>query len=265
MSTDQPGPGSAGEPPEHDPYLKKPQEPPSGGAPYGAEPAGGSPYGSRPAGGSPYDRPANATPHGEQPPGGDPYGGSAPPPGSGPPPGGMPPPPYGGDPYGGNPYGGQYGAADPLAGMPPLASRGRRLVARIIDWIIVCVPVGLIMSGIVGGFDYWTTDGTQTGRQASVSLVTMLVYLVYEGLMLTSRGQTVGKMAMKIRVGMLENGAVPAGQAGWVRAAVYTLPEIVPCCGFIFWLVNVLWCTWDKPYQQCLHDKTAKTVVVSTA
>ncbi|MEV5592766.1 RDD family protein [Streptomyces sp. NPDC052496] len=247
MSTDQPGPGAGGEPPEDDPFLKKPQEPPSGGSPYGAEPAGGPPYGGRPGGGSPYDRPANSTPQG------------------GPPPGGMPPPPYGGDPYGGNPYGDQYGAADPLAGMPPLAGRGRRLVARIIDWIIVCVPVGLIMSAIVGGFDYWTTDGTETGRQASVSLVTMLVYLVYEGLMLTSRGQTVGKMAMKIRVGMLEDGAVPAGQAGWVRAAVYTLPEIVPCCGFIFWLVNVLWCTWDRPYQQCLHDKTAKTVVVSTA
>ncbi|KEF17404.1 hypothetical protein DF18_29935 [Streptomyces rimosus] len=264
MSTDQPRPGSGGEPPEEDPFLKRPQDPPRGGSPYGDERAGGSPYGGRPAEGSPYDRPANATPYGEQPPGGDPYGG-APPPGSGPPPGGMPPPPYGGDPYGGIPYGAQYGAADPLAGMPPLANRGRRLVARIIDWIIVCVPVGLIMSAIVGGFDYWTTDDTQTGRQAWVSGVTMLAYLVYEGLMLTSRGQTVGKMVMKIRVGMLENGAVPAGQAGWVRAVVYTLPEIVPCCGFIFWLVNVLWCTWDKPYQQCLHDKAAKTVVVSAA
>ncbi|MFK4273751.1 RDD family protein, partial [Streptomyces milbemycinicus] len=52
-------------------------------------------------------------------------------------------------------------------------------------------------------------------------------------------------------------------QAGWVRAAVYALPEIVPCCGFLFWLINVLWCTWDRPYRQCLHDKAAKTVVVS--
>ena len=37
---------------------------------------------------------------------------------------------------------------------------------------------------------------------------------------------------------------------------------MVPCCGFIFWLVNVLNCTWDKPYQQCIHDKVAQTVVV---
>ncbi|MFF9482600.1 RDD family protein [Streptomyces sp. NPDC014733] len=232
MSSEQPGPG-AGEPPEDDPFLKKPQEPPAGGGPESGGSAGGGP----PPG--PY--------------GHDPYGGGS----------------SGHDPYGGryadNPYGGGYGAADPLAGMPPLAGRGRRLVARIIDAIIIGVPMSLIMSSIVGWVDYTSTSNAETSKQATVSGVTMLVYLVYEGLMLTHRGQTVGKMAMKIRVAMLSNGSVPTTQAGWVRAAVYTLPEIVPCCGFIFWLVNVLWCTWDKPYQQCLHDKAAKTVVVSAA
>ncbi|MFI8998876.1 RDD family protein [Streptomyces sp. NPDC053542] len=201
MSTDQPRPGS-GEPPENDPFRKKPQHP-------------------------------------------------------------QEPPPDSGDPYGGAPQG-PYGAPDPLAGMPPLAGRGRRLLARIIDGILIGVPVGLIMWFIVGGVDYpGTTD--DSGKQTVVSGVTMLAYLIYEALMLTTRGQTVGKMAMKIRVAMLENGAIPTVQAGWVRAAVYTLPEIVPCCGPIFWLVNVLWCTWDKPYQQCLHDKAARTVVVSAA
>lgn len=217
MSTDQPRPGS-GEPPENDPFRKKPQHPqeppPDSGDPYGGAPRG--PYGSGPQG---------------------PYGGGSE---------------------------GPYGAPDPLAGMPPLAGRGRRLLARIIDGILIGVPVGLIMWFIVGGVDYpGTTD--DSGKQTVVSGVTMLAYLIYEALMLTTRGQTVGKMAMKIRVAMLENGAIPTVQAGWVRAAIYTLPEIIPCCGPIFWLVNVLWCTWDKPYQQCLHDKAARTVVVSTA
>ncbi|MCB5911873.1 RDD family protein [Streptomyces pinistramenti] len=229
MSSETPRPGS-GEPPEDDPFLKKPQEPPAGGAD------------------------------------GSPHGGGTPPSG-GPPPGGTPP--FGQDPHGGryagNPYGGEYGAADPLAGMPPLAGRGRRLLARIIDALIIGVPMTLIMNAIVGWVDYTSTSNAETSKQATVSGVTMLVYLVYEGLMLTRRGQTLGKMAMKIRVAMLSNGSVPTQQAGWLRAAVYTLPEIVPCCGFIFWLVNVLWCTWDKPYQQCLHDKAAKTVVVSAA
>ncbi|MEU9113479.1 RDD family protein [Streptomyces sp. NPDC048483] len=230
MSSDQPpGPGS-GEPPENDPFRKKPsepQEPLEGGGPYN-----GSPH---------YGAPRDAGTAGQ---GGGPQSGS---------------------PYADNPYGGEYGAADPLAGMPPLANRGFRLLARIIDALLIGVPVSLIMNVIVGWVDYTSTSSVETGKQATVSGVTMLAYLLYEGLMLTSRGQTVGKMAMKIRVGMLANGAVPAGQAGWIRAAVYTLPLVIPCCGFVFWLVNVLWCTWDKPYQQCLHDKAAKTVVVSTA
>ncbi|MFJ9853541.1 RDD family protein [Streptomyces sp. NPDC101150] len=232
MSSDQPpGPGS-GEPPENDPFRKNP--PPLQGPSGGGGPANGSPQA-----GGPQQGGGGAGPHSGQ--------------------------PYSESPYAQNPYGGEYGAADPLAGMPPLANRGRRLVARIIDAIIIGVPVTVIMNLIVGWVNYTSTSSVETSKQATVSGVTMLVYLLYEGLMLTSRGQTVGKMAMKIRVAMLANGAVPAGQAGWIRAAVYTLPEIVPCCGFIFWLVNVLWCTWDKPYQQCLHDKAAKTVVVSTA
>ncbi|MFG2196285.1 RDD family protein [Streptomyces sp. NPDC048639] len=236
MSTDQPPPGS-GEPPEDDPFRKRPQDAPGSGA----------------GGGSPYDK---APP----PPPGD---GSAPPPGQGswsapPPPGAGGP--YGQGPYGQEPYGGSPYGADPLAGMPPLANRGKRLVARIIDALIIFVPVGLIMYFAVGGYD--PTDTDDSGRQAAVQGVSLLVYLIYEGLMLTRFGQTVGKKLMNIRVAMLEDGSVPRGAPGWIRACVYTVPEIVPCCGFIFWLVNVLWCTWDRPYRQCLHDKAAKTVVV---
>ncbi|WP_405742303.1 RDD family protein [Streptomyces sp. NBC_01525] len=258
MSSEQPGPGS-GEPPEDDPFLKKPQEPSAGGGP---GPGWGRPEPEGPGSEGPGSGGSTGGPPPEGPPPGGPYGGGAPH-GGGPYGGGAPH--GGGGRYADNPYGGEYGAADPLAGMPPLAGRGRRLVARIIDAIIIGVPVTLIMSGIVGWVDYTSTSNAETSKQATVSGVTMLVYLVYEGLMLTHRGQTVGKMAMKIRVAMLTNGEVPTTQAGWVRAAVYTLPEIVPCCGFIFWLVNVLWCTWDQPYHQCLHDKAAKTVVVSTA
>lgn len=159
----------------------------------------------------------------------------------------------------GTPYGEHRDEGDPLAGMPPLAHLGRRLIARIIDALLVGIPVGLVMVAILGGYD--PVDGS--ARSSTVTIVYALVYFVYEGLMLTHYGQTVGKKAMKIRVAMLENGQPPVGQPGWVRAGVYALPEIVPCCGFIFWLLNVLWCTWDRPYRQCLHDKAAKTVVVS--
>ncbi|MFC4516248.1 RDD family protein [Streptomyces ehimensis] len=199
-----------------------PEPPPGGPGPYPGPPPGG-PY----PGGGPYGGPS-----------GDPYGG-----------------PYGGAPLGGGPYG-----PDPLAGMPPLANRFKRLVARVIDGLIVSIPISVIFSLSTRNYDPWNDQA----RSTSLSIIVAVVYFVYEGLMLTTRGQTVGKMLTKIRVAMLDNGAIPEGRPGWTRAAVYSLPEIVPCCGFVFWLVNVLWCTWDKPYHQCVHDKAARTVVVST-
>lgn len=188
--------------------------------------------------------------------GGSPYDRVPPPPGGGPYEGGPGPGPYGGAPSG----------AEPLAGMPPLAHRGKRLVARIIDGLLIGIPVGLIMWLLVGAYD--PTNVNYVGRNAAVGGVTTLAYLVYEGLMLTRSGQTVGKKLMNIRVAMLESGAVPAGSPGWVRAGVYTFSaaasEFLGCFGSLLWLANVLWCTWDQPYHQCLHDKAARTVVVET-
>ncbi|MDT0342989.1 RDD family protein [Streptomyces litchfieldiae] len=175
---------------------------------------------------------------------------------------GLPKAPPPGDTYGANPYGDARGAVDPLAGMPPLAPLGRRLVARIVDALIVGIPVTLLLWPLMGDWNY---DGNGGNGGYGQQTIVLLVYFVYEGLMLSARGQTLGKMLMRVRVGMLDNGAVPRGAPAWMRAAVYSLPQLVPCVGFLFWVVNALFCTWDKPYRQCLHDKAAKTVVVSAA
>ncbi|NEE22355.1 RDD family protein, partial [Streptomyces sp. SID7499] len=63
---------------------------------------------------------------------GQPYGSAPPPP---------PPPPPSNDPYG---SGGGFGAPDPLAGMPPLAEPGKRILARLIDFLIISIPLYLI-------------------------------------------------------------------------------------------------------------------------
>jgi uncharacterized RDD family membrane protein YckC len=190
-----------------------------------------------------------------EPPPRDPFGSGPenPPPGRGgphdtPPGGGFGTPPN--DPYG-------QPAADPLAGMPPLANRGKRLLARIIDALLVGVPLTVIVYFAAGSYRY-----DSSLRSFWQDLVYALVYFAYDGYMLTTRGQTFGKKWLHIRVALLDSGANPAGAAGWTRAAVYSLPPVVPCCGAVFWLVNAAWCLWDKPYHQCLHDKAAHTVVV---
>ncbi|MER7465484.1 RDD family protein [Streptomyces sp. NPDC097981] len=250
MSTDQPPPGP---PPEDDPFLKKPQEPtpPSGGSPYGPPPGGPTP----PPGGPP------------PPPPGGPYGGGA---GGGYPP---PPPPYGGggDPYGG---GGGHGMPDPLAGMPPLADFGKRLAARIIDVIIVAVPLFLIQLAFGTNRYMVETDKGEdvsevftksySGTGLVMTLISIVAYVGYDWWFTKKDGMTVGKKALRLRVAMLNDGSVPQSGPALSRAAVLWLPTLI-CCFCLWPLALIVSMLVDKPYKQGLHDKVGKTVVVSAA
>jgi uncharacterized RDD family membrane protein YckC len=221
-----------GPPPDDDPLRKRPQEPEGLGEPT-PPPAGG---------GSPYDTPA-----------GGPYGGA------------------GGTPYGAGAPGGPYGA-DPLAGMPPLAPFGKRVLARLIDMIIVFVPlilISLIFGGIEGSYggDDWddVTDRVNSGEQWLWSLISLVAYVGYDTLMTAkNNGQTVGKKIMKLRTAILNDGRVPDVGSSLLRAAVLWVPALV-CCYCVWWFVIVITVYVDKPYRQGLHDKAGKTVVVSAA
>ncbi|WP_327297367.1 MULTISPECIES: RDD family protein [unclassified Streptomyces] len=227
MSTDQPPPG---QPPEDDPFLKKPQ----GGSPP-PPPGGGSPYDSAP--------PPPPPPRG----GGGPYGGST-------------PPPYDPNAYG---SGSAYGGEQPLAGMPPLAPSGKRVLARIIDILIVAVVVWLI-SLIFGGLRY-NTDHMNYGRSLGQSVIAAILYIGYDTLMTVRRnGQTVGKGLFNLRAANLNDGTTPTTQAALVRAAVLWLPAVF-CCACVWTAICGGWSFFDRPYKQGLHDKAAKTVVVVTA
>ncbi|MGW3628001.1 RDD family protein [Streptomyces sp. NPDC000880] len=242
MSNNHPPPG---QPPEDDPFLKKPQEP--------TPPSAGGPEEPPPPGGPPPPGPPYGSPPGDS----DPYGGG----------GGQPPP------RGPNAYGGAYGGADPLAGMPPLADFGRRVLARLIDVLIVLVPLFLISlafggwNGTTGNGDSWDeiTDQVNTGRQWIWSLVSLVAYVGYDTVMTAKgHGQTVGKRLMKIRVAMLNDGSAPDMSSSLMRAVVLWVPALV-CCFCIWWLVIIVTILADKPYKQGLHDKAGKTVVVSAS
>lgn len=154
-----------------------------------------------------------------------------------------------------------------LPGMPPVATPGQRFLARLIDTLVLGAiwTVALVATGALQY--YLDHDGKQhQGRVVLAAVLTFAVYFLYEGAMLARDGQTLGKKALRIRVAMLADGDLPRRQ-GWVRGAVYALPGmLVPLLvGTLFWLLNSLWQLWDKPFRQSLHDKAARTVVVSAA
>ncbi|WP_020132195.1 RDD family protein [Streptomyces sp. 303MFCol5.2] len=237
--TTEPPPGSGGgEPPEDDPFRKRPpqQEPPQPPYGQGQPPSGGGQ-------GSPYD-----APH-------DPYG-------SGP----GQPPPYGGGPYGGGPQGGDpYGGypADPLSGMPPLADSGKRTLARIIDMILVFIVVSLLAWAF--GVAQYTVDADdiEFGKTFGRELLAAILYVAYDTILTAKSGQTLGKKWLGMRVANLDNGSTPSAQTSLIRALVLWVPFAF-CCACVWTAICGGWSYFDKPYKQGLHDKAAKTVVVST-
>ncbi|MER7900272.1 RDD family protein [Streptomyces sp. NPDC096046] len=230
----EPPPGSGQRPPEDDPFRKRPpSEQPGEGA--------GSPYGSEPPPSYPGGGPGG--------PGGDPYGGGA---------GG-----FGGGPPGGGPYGGGPSSSDPLAGMPPLADSGKRTLARIIDMILVGVVVWLLTWGFgVNEYDV-DSDRIEVGKSFGQSAVAAVLYIAYDTVMTTRTGQTLGKRLLNLRVANLDNGATPSVQTALMRAAVLWIPFAF-CCACVWTAISGGWSFFDRPYKQGLHDKAAKTVVVST-
>ncbi|MFD5336152.1 RDD family protein [Streptomyces hawaiiensis] len=235
----EPPPGSGQQPPEDDPFRKRPpNEPPGEGT--------GSPYGSEPP---PY---GGGGPGGPGGPGGG-FGGG--PPGAGGPPGGGP---YGGDPYGGGSY-----PTDPLAGMPPLADSGKRTLARVIDMILVGAVVWLLTWGFgVNEYDV-DSDRIEMSKSFWQSAVAAVLYIAYDTLMTARTGQTLGKKLLHLRVANLDNGATPSVQNALTRAAVLWIPFAF-CCACVWTAISGGWSFFDRPYKQGLHDKAAKTVVVST-
>lgn len=124
----------------------------------------------------------------------------------------------------------------------PLASWGRRAAASILDWIVVIgaltfMPAGELLFGTVLGF--------------------LLLPVLYHWLMVGAWGQTLGKMALGVRVVH----AADAGRIGYPRAlgrvaCIWMLGIfVVPL------LLAYLWPLWDER-NQTLYDKVVDTVVV---
>ncbi|MEV7129028.1 RDD family protein [Streptomyces sp. NPDC093260] len=220
---------------------------PGGGSPYGGGPGGG-PYGPGPGpgGGGPYG--GGGGPYGE---GGGPYGGGGGPYGGG---GG----PYGGGPHGGGPY-----PNDPLAGMPPLADSGRRTLARIIDLILIGVIAWLVTWALHVNEYAMNADQIEVGRSLGQSAVGLVLYIAYDTFMTARRGQTLGKRWLGMRVANLSDGSTPTVATSLARAAVLWVPFWF-CCACLWLAICGGWSFFDRPYKQGLHDKAAKTVVVST-
>jgi uncharacterized RDD family membrane protein YckC len=163
----------------------------------------------------------------------------------------------------------------------PLASFVDRLLAYLID-IAIFVGVSLVLAvpvvavfffAFVPGLAEQTElDGTLAdpapwpfilallGIELGYVVLLMLFYYVYYvEFQLRKNGQTVGKKAMTIRVVPLNpDGTLTRGALAKRFLVQGVAGSLIP----FFSYLDGFWQLWDKPFQQCLHDKFAQTVVV---
>jgi uncharacterized RDD family membrane protein YckC len=239
--TQPPHSSGAGDEPEQPSYPQQPAQPQQPQGPYGTPPA---PYGQ--AAQTPYGQVPYGQPYG-QPPAAQPYGG-----------GGQPP--YG-TPGGLPQYSGAHGHGtyqEPGAG---LAGRFARLVAGIIDLLVLAV-VSFIISLPFGEVIRTDSDNNVgvSGSGILGTLIEVVISITYYAVLHANwNGQTLGKKALGLRLVRADDlGPVSMGSA-LARSAIYNLAPFLCCVGG---LVNVGWILFDDR-RQALHDKAVRTVVVT--
>lgn len=139
-----------------------------------------------------------------------------------------------------------------------LAGRGARLGAYLIDMIIVGAVAGGIAYAL-GWFEGLMRQDTTT--VVLVLLLTIVVFGVINGRLLVTRGQTVGKRLVGVRiVDARTRQIVPLVKSFGLRFIVVQAITQVQFVGPILALVDPLFIFGER--RRCLHDYLAGTMVV---
>lgn len=176
---------------------------------------------------------------------------------------------------------GQFSPVPVYVVAPPSVADGRqyggfwlRLLARIIDGVVLMIPSVTVMvlvlgtsffSSVMGGDFSVFTNGAPMFIVAG--LINACMYAAYEAFLTSTYGGTLGKMALGLRV-ILPDGGMLSLQQALIRHLIYAgggiIGALVPMAGFL----NGLWMLADNvsaafdPRKRALHDRIANTFVV---
>lgn len=156
------------------------------------------------------------------------------------------------------------------AGNAPLATLGQRLAAAILDGLTFMVVYLPLIAGI--GFAAFTQISENPEQLENIdfepnwgliglAVILGLGLIVVNIVMLATRGQTIGKRVMAIRIVDVEQDVNP----GWVRtiilrSVVNTFITMVPFLGSLYAIVDILFIFGQE--RRCIHDLIATTRVV---
>jgi uncharacterized RDD family membrane protein YckC len=137
-----------------------------------------------------------------------------------------------------------------------LASPWVRLGARVVDGLILAAVFTVLVAGGAVRIDLTRGDGIPR----SFLVMALVVGGIYETGFIALRGQTPGKMVFRAKVVKMEDGSPPGLSRALTRWVLPAVASLIPLGALLVYA----WLLWDRR-RQGLHDKVARTLVVSTA
>jgi uncharacterized RDD family membrane protein YckC len=146
------------------------------------------------------------------------------------------------------------------SGEAQLAGRGARLAGAIIDGVIL-----LGLWWVVGLVTPWNIFSPQLAAAGVLALIGMqllglLLFALINGYLLMTRGQTVGKMLLGMRIVRPDGSAATPGRLIGLRYGVGWLLSALPAVGMVYALIDCL--LIFRADRRCVHDMIADTIVV---
>jgi uncharacterized RDD family membrane protein YckC len=150
----------------------------------------------------------------------------------------------------------------PAAGDPAVTDRlatiPQRILARLLDAIIIGVPAFLLVLS--------TSEIDEARRTVRTPLWAQLVATgiaaVYEVVLIRQRGQTVGKRALGIEVVRETDGKHPDWTASIMRYLLPVLPALIPVPGLFLLSPVIYLVAIADPLRRGWHDRAAGTIVI---
>lgn len=166
----------------------------------------------------------------------------------------------------------------PASGPGALADPGRRLGARMLDYLVLlpAFVLLLVVALLIFGPRFGPLFPNESTYPSSAPVPTPgfvwvyltvfvcafiagLLMLAYETIAVARFGRTLGMAWLHVRPLRVSGGTLGWGRA-FGRAAIFWLAWFLSWIG----LLDPLWCLWDDK-RQCLHDKVADSIVVNDA
>lgn len=140
-----------------------------------------------------------------------------------------------------------------------LAPIWRRMLAQVLDQLVVFVPV-VIVAFVLGV----RTADDLTARAFALNVAVVCTGFVYECTMIALWGRTIGKFALGTRAVRVDTAGGVLWSSSAIRALVPLAAGVIPGIGFALSIAVYATAMFDKR-QQGWHDKAAGTIVVLNA